>query len=125
MKSNSNVRPPILQDLGDGSWHYNYNIKEVQVTNESGEETTFFDYETVHVWGEPTYETLAPLVIAEKYSPSKETSLINKYNAFVLDISFDPEDKERYENYLITVFDLKAMIKEDLIIYKNQNNGNA
>ena len=34
MKSNSNDRPPILQDLGNGSWHYNYNITEVEVTPE-------------------------------------------------------------------------------------------
>ena len=114
MKSNSNVRPPILQDLGDGSWHYNYNIKEVPATSESGEETTAFEYETVHIWGKPTYEMLAPLVIAEKYSPSEETSLINKYNAFVMKLSIDTEDKERYENYLNEVSDLKAMIKEDL-----------
>ena len=114
MKSNSNLRPPVLQDLGDGSLHYNYNIKEVQVTSESGEETTAFEYETVHFWGKPTYEMLVPLVIAEKYSPSKEISLINNYNAFVLKLSVDKEDKERYENYLKTVADLKAMIKEDL-----------
>ena len=31
MKSNSNDRPPILQDLGNGSWHYNYNITEVEL----------------------------------------------------------------------------------------------
>jgi hypothetical protein len=114
MKSKSNTRPLILHDLGDGSWHYNYNIKEVQVTDENGEETTAFEYETVHIWGNPTYEALAPLVIAEKYSPSEETSLINKYNAFAMKMSFNTEDKERYETYLKTVADIKAMIKNDL-----------
>ncbi|MDR0420279.1 MAG: hypothetical protein LBH30_02335 [Prevotellaceae bacterium] len=114
MKSNSNVRPPILQDLGDGSWHYNYNIKEVPVTTESGEEKTAFEYETVHIWGKPDYDTLANAVIAEHYSISEETALINKYNAFSLKLSIDPADKEKYETYLKKVSDLKAMIKVDL-----------
>ena len=114
MKSSANVKPLVLQDLGGGSWHYNYHIKEVPVTRESGEETTAFEYETVHIWGNPTYEKLAPLVIAEKYTPSEETSLINKYNSFVLNMSVDTDDKERYETYLKTVAELKAMIKEDL-----------
>ena len=114
MKSNSDVKPPILQDLGDGSWYYNYHAKEVPATVEIGEGKTAFEYETVHIWGKPVYETLVPLVIAEKYSPSEETSLINKYNAFILKLSIDTEDKERYEAYLKTVSELKAMIKEDL-----------
>jgi hypothetical protein len=114
MKSNSNVRPPILLDLGDGSWHYNYNIKEVPVTTESGEEKTVFEYETVHIWGKPDYETLANAVIAEHYSLPEETALINKYNAFNLKLSIDPADKEKYETYLKEVSELKAMIKKDL-----------
>ena len=39
MKSNSNDRPPILQDLGNGSWHYNYNITEVEIQSEPMAET--------------------------------------------------------------------------------------
>ncbi|MDR1584839.1 MAG: hypothetical protein LBS07_01520 [Prevotellaceae bacterium] len=114
MKSNSDVRPSILQDLGDDSRHYNYNIKEVPVTTESGEEKTAFEYETVLIWGKPDYETLANAVIAEHYSPPEETALINKYNAFSLKLSIDPADKEKYETYLKKVSDLKAMIKVDL-----------
>ncbi|MDR3133726.1 MAG: hypothetical protein LBU42_06850 [Prevotellaceae bacterium] len=114
MKSNSDVRPPILQDLGDGSWHYNYNIKEVQRKTESEEEKTVFEYETIHIWGQPKYETLVPLVIAEQYSPSKETSLINKYNAYALKLSTNKQDKNDYEAYLAHTFEIKAMVKQDL-----------
>jgi hypothetical protein len=120
MKSNSDVRPPIFQDLGDGSWRYSYSIKEVQrstksmESTESGEEKTVFEYETVHIWGKPTYEALVPLVIAEQYSPSKETSLINKYNAYVLALSANPQDKDDYEAYLAHTFEIKATVKNDL-----------
>jgi hypothetical protein len=115
MKSNSDVRPPVLQDLGDGSWHYNYNVKEVPEKTESGEEKTVFEYDTVHIWGKPTYETLVPIVIAEQYGPSKETSLINKYNAYILGISTNPQDEEDYQAYLKHIFEIKAMVKHDLI----------
>ena len=65
MKSNSNDRPPILQDLGNGSWHYNYNITEVEVTPEPMAEAEgdqvpaarkAYDYDTVEIWGRPDYD---------------------------------------------------------------------
>jgi hypothetical protein len=119
MKSNSDVRPPIFQDLGDGSWHYNFNIKEVpavksNMREESGEEKIAFEYDTVLIWGKPTYEALVPLVIAEQYSPSKETSLINKYNAYVLKLSTNQQDKNDYQAYLAWTFEVKEMVKNDL-----------
>jgi hypothetical protein len=114
MLSNSDDRPPILQDLGDGSWYYNYNIQEIRKTDENGEEKTVFECETVHIWANPDYETLANAVIAEHYSPAEETALINKYNAFTLKLSINATDKENYETYLKRVSGLKAMIKADL-----------
>jgi hypothetical protein len=114
MKSNSDVRPHILLDLGDGSWHYNYHIKEEPVTTESGADKTAFEYETAHIWGKPDYDALANAIIAEHYSQAEETALINKYNAFTMKLSIDQADKEKYETYLKDVSGLKAIIKEDL-----------
>ncbi|MDR1403796.1 MAG: hypothetical protein LBJ60_08865 [Tannerellaceae bacterium] len=114
MKSNSDVRPPVLLDLGDGSWHYNYNVRKATIKNESGEEKTAFEYETVHIYGHIDYETLANAVIAENYSPSEETALINKYNSFTMKLSIDQADKEKYEAYLKKVSGLKSNIKKDL-----------
>jgi hypothetical protein len=106
MKSNSDVRPPVLLDLGDGSWHYNYHIKEVPVTTESGEEKTAFEYETVHIWGNPKYETLVSEIIAEHYSPSTEISLVNKGIA-------DRKNAE-YIAYRAWVAEIKETVKNDL-----------
>jgi hypothetical protein len=123
MISNSDIKPPILMNLGDGSWHYNYNIKEVTmpVTIESGEEKTAFEYETVHVWGKPGYEKLVPLVVATKYDTSKELSLTGKYNDFVLGISTNIADKTEYEAYRNEVLSIKAMIKADLQLVTDKN----
>ncbi|MDR1416569.1 MAG: hypothetical protein LBJ57_04010 [Prevotellaceae bacterium] len=106
MKSNSDVRPPILLDLGDGSWHYNYQVREVQVTRESGEEKAAFEYETLHVWGKPTYEKLVPMAVAEQYSPSDEISLVNK--------GIEDKENPEYVAYRAWVAEVKKIIKNDL-----------
>jgi hypothetical protein len=117
MISNSDNRPPVFLDLGDGSWHYNYNIKEVTKpagTIEGGEEKTAFEYETVHFWGKPEYEKIVPLVVANKYDTSRELSITGKYNDFVLNISTNEADKTEYEAYRKEVIAIKEMIKADL-----------
>jgi hypothetical protein len=57
---------------------------------------------------------LVPLIIAEQYSASKELSLINKYNAYILKISENEQDEENYKAYIQHTFDIKAMVKNDL-----------
>ena len=123
MKSNSNDRPPILQDLGNGSWHYNYNITEVEVQPEpmadtEGEQVqaarTASDYDTVEVWGRPDYDKCVKAVLRSRRDETEEFSLINKYNAFVLGLSTDEADKEEYEAFLTEVMAVKAMVRNDL-----------
>lgn len=123
MKSNSNDRPPILQNLGNGSWHYNYNITEVEVQPEPMAETEVeqaqaarkaYDYDTVEVWGRPDYDKCVKAVLRSRRDETEEFSLINKYNAFVLGLSTDEADKEEYEAYLTEVMAIKAMVRNDL-----------
>ena len=99
MKSNSNDRPPILQDLGNGSWHYNYNITEVEVTPEPMAEAEgdqvpaarkAYDYDTVEVWGRPDYDKCVKAVLRSR------------------------RDETEYENYLKEVLAVKAMVRADL-----------
>ena len=123
MKSNSNDRPAILQDLGNGSWHYNYNIAEVEVRPEpmavaEGEHAPTarkaYDYDTVEVWGRPDYDKCVKAVLRSRRDETEEFSLINKYNAFVLGLSTDEADKEEYEAFLTEVMAVKAMVRNDL-----------
>ena len=123
MKSNSNDRPPILQNLGNGSWHYNYNIAEVEVRPEpmavaEGEQAPAarkaYDYDTVEVWGRPDYDKCVKAVLRSRRDETEEFSLINKYNAFVLGLSTDEADKEEYEAFLTEVMAVKAMVRNDL-----------
>lgn len=101
-------------DLGDGSWHYNYNIAEVTKQTEDEQDKTVFEYDTVHFWGNPNYDVIATAAIAEQYTPAEETALINKYNAYILKQTISDSDKDKYVAYLQAVTNLKAMVKIDL-----------
>lgn len=127
MKSNSDVRPPILQNLGNGSWHYNYNIMEVELPAETIKETeeaegketpavrTGYDYETVEVWGNPDYDKCVKAVLRSRRDETEEFSFINKYNASVLGIAKDEAAETEYKAYLQEVVAVKAMVRSDLM----------
>lgn len=114
MHSNSNIKPPIFIDLGDGSYHYNYDIREVEVEDELKKRSIEYTYKTVHFWSKPKYETIVNAVIRARYDEAQELSLINKYNAFVLGLSKDPLDKAEYKAYLAEIIAIKQMVSEDL-----------
>lgn len=119
MKSSSDIRPAVIQPLGNGAYHYNYNIVERQETDsETGEVKTVYDYDTVKVWDKPTYEKLVKAVIREKLDETQEFAIINEYNAGVLGVITDAtkkqEAKQAYKDYLTFVAATKAMVKADL-----------
>lgn len=119
MKSSSDIRPAVIQPLGNGAYHYNYNIVERQETDpETGEVKTVYDYDTVKMWDKPTYEKLVKAVIREKLDETQEFAIINEYNAGVLGVITDTtkkqEAKQAYKDYLTFVAATKAMVKADL-----------
>lgn len=119
MKSSSDIRPAVIQPLGNGAYHYNYNIVERQETDtETGEVKTVYDYDTVKVWDKPTYEKLVKAVIREKLDETQEFAIINEYYAGVLGVITDTtkkqEAKQAYKDYLTFVAATKAMVKADI-----------
>lgn len=118
MKSNSNVRPAIIQDLGNGSFHYNYNVTERKIEDEEVGEKTVYDYDTVQVWEKPTYDNLTRAIIRSEIDETEEFSLINDYYAAQLGVETDEDRKAKavndYKAYLAHVADLKQMVRDDL-----------
>lgn len=119
MKSSSDIRPAIIEPLGNGAYYYNYNVVERKETDpETGEEKTVYDYDQVKVWDKPTYEKLVKTVIRDEIDETKEFSYVNDYNAAVLGIISDEAKKaeavKSYKEYLQFVVDVKAMVKRDL-----------
>lgn len=118
MKSNSNVRPAIIQDLGNGAYHYNYNVVERTIEDEETGEKTVYDYDTVQVWENPTYDNLTRAIIRSELDETEEFSLINDYYAAQLGIETNEDRKTKavndYKAYLAHVADIKQMVREDL-----------
>lgn len=127
MKSSSDVRPAIIQDLGNGSFHYNYNVTERKIEDEETGEKTVYDYDTVQVWGKPTYEKVTRAIICSEIDETEEFSLINDYYAAQLGIEKNTERKAKAENdykvYLTHVAEIKAMVKNDLATAGLETNG--
>lgn len=118
MKSSSNVRPDIIQDLGNGSFHYNYNIVEEKVADEEVGEKTVYNFDTVQVWEKPTYENLTRAVIRNEVDENEEFSLINDYYAAQLGMETDSARKAKavteYKDHLRRVIAIKTMVRADL-----------
>jgi len=119
MKSNSNARPPKILNLGNGRYHYNFNITEGTRTEEGPDGQTetrpSFDYDTVEIAGVPDYKKAVEARIRDKYSESEEFDLINSYNAAALGVDQDTEGEAvaKYTAYLRDLQDIKAEVAQD------------
>ena len=118
MKSSSDIRPDIIQDLGNGSFHYNYNIVEVKVADEEVDEKNAYNFDTVQVWEKPTYDNLTRAVIRNEVDENEEFSLINDYYAAQLGLETDDTRKAKavteYKAHLSRVIAIKNMVRADL-----------
>ncbi len=132
MKSNSNIRPTAIQLLGNGAYHYNYNIVErteevepqteatgdgVDIADTTPQTRTAYDYNTVEVWGVPNYKDLARVVIRSEVSETEEFGLINDYNLAKEEMITKADAAKAiadYKAHLTRVADIKAMVKRDL-----------
>ena len=129
MKSSSDVRPAIILPLGNGSYHYNYNIVEEKVEDpETGEKTEIRIIDLLYaalipsaneVWQKPDYENLTRAVIRSEIDETEEFSLINDYYAAQLSIETDEDRKAKavadYKAHLSRVIAIKTMVKNDLL----------
>lgn len=103
MKTSSNVRPQQIYPLGDDTFHFNYNIEEVFVENEEGEETKSFICDTVHV-SKVDYGTIVSAMIAEKYSLIEEIA-INRQRDSKL---------QEFQQYFDYCENCKSIVRESL-----------
>ena len=98
MKSSSNIAPKTTEYLGNGKYHYNYNVVQSEVDR--------FDYNQVVVKGEPTYESTVAAIIRERYTVDEEMAIQRKGIA--------DNSNQEFVDYNSFVEEVKAMVKEDL-----------
>lgn len=78
-------KPSKFEAVGNGSYLYRYNIKEVvpEMTEENSgnEHTSQWTCEEVTVWSPVSNDKITKAVIDDKWDSDKEQKLINEYNA--------------------------------------------
>ena len=105
MKSNSNINPNTIEAVGNGSYNVNYNITKSLIID-GNIQCESYDYETITVWGYPTYDTVVSEIIKEKYTYDFREAAIRKGISNPLD-----EDYVDFNNFAEQT---KVMVKEML-----------
>lgn len=117
MKSYSDNAPETFLNMGNGSWQYNFNVQEILVPVEGGEEgetRRAYEYESVIVWGLPTFASCVKAVLRDRRDETQEFNLVNRYNAYVLGLSEDESDRTDYIAYLREVAGVKLQVQQDI-----------
>lgn len=118
-RTESNVRPDKVEDLKNGYWFYNYDIKksdDLPMSENPSVDTEKYTYIQVRVEGEPTYKKCVELIIREYVTQSQEFDLINSYNRAAFNLLSEEESEKagnEYLDYLATLSEIKAKVKED------------
>lgn len=111
----TNVYPQTIQKLGNGTYYYNYDIKEVEVTNQEGDAKLEPQYNFIQVLlrGQPNYKDCVKAVVRSFLTIDEEFDLINSYNSYTENPSEDSTALSEYKEYLSKLKEIKAKVKED------------
>lgn len=111
-------KPPYLEAVGNGSYVYRFNIKEVvpELTDENAgeEKVSQWKCEEVTVWKPVTSDKVIEAVIRAKYTASAEIALVNKFNAYQRGLDVDASVVSEYTEYLSFVAEVKRTVRKDL-----------
>lgn len=117
MKSNSIDKPPVIQDLGNGAFYYNYAVTARTIVDPEGNESMSYDYQSIKLWGAPTRAGIVKAVIRDELDETAEFDLVNSYNAAqegLLDNDEASKAVAAYKAYILRLRQIKAFVKADL-----------
>ena len=100
-------QPPRLEAVGNGSWLYRWDIKEIPAAEETD---AVFECLEVLVWGTPTREIITAAVLTSMWPANEEAKLINDYNAAKEGL-LDNRYLQFYLDFIADRATLKAEIK--------------
>ena len=114
-----NVYPQVIQKLGNGTYYYNYDIREVEAEVEILDEKDSTKFETQYNFiqvllnGQPNYKDCVRAIIRSFITIDEEFDLINSYNSYSENLTSDSEVINEYKEYLNILKQIKAKVKED------------
>ena len=119
MKAFYDNQPSKLEPVGNGSYHYRYNISEVEkpLQGEEGEQSqTQWECEEVVVWAPLSTNKITEKVLTERWDGNYEQKLVNEYNSAQMGLLSEEEAAlriEAYKAFLTERAALKAMVDSD------------
>lgn len=117
---NSNIAPTITENLGNGNWYYNYDIKSEKIKLPLQENETVpkeeirYNYIQIKLSDKPEYKKCVELLIREFITQTQEFDLINSANKAILSGAKSNEDITKYREYLDKVEEIKEKVAKDL-----------
>ena len=114
-----NVCPQTIQKLGNGTYYYNYDIREVEAEVEILDEKDSTKFETQYNFiqvllnGQPNYKDCVRAIIRSFITIDEEFDLINSYNSYTKNLSTDSSIITDYQEYLTKLMDIKNKVKKD------------
>ena len=114
-----NVCPQVIQKLGNGTYYYNYDIREVEAEVEILDEKDSTKFETQYTFiqvllnGQPNYKDCVRAIIRSFITIDEEFDLINSYNSYTKNLSTDSSIITDYQEYLTKLMDIKNKVKKD------------
>ena len=124
MKTYSDNKPKVFEPIANGSFRYNYNIKEIEVDrfdiinneNEINIKQIQWEYDNVIIYLPIDKDKITKAVIANTWNIDYENKLINDYNEISLGNLTEEEIDKRTNNYITFLQErkrLKEMIDND------------
>lgn len=115
-----NVYPQTIQKLGNGTYYYNYDIKEVEaeVRDYEGDTKLELQYNFIQVLlsGQPNYKDCVKAIVRSFLTVDEEFDLINSYNSYTENPTGDSEALLEYKEYLSKLKEIKTKVKQDFSI---------
>ena len=109
----SNIKPNVIEQLGNNTYYYNYNITSDHNINENGEQETIYNFIQIHLTGIPDYKDCIKNIIREYVSQEEEFDLINSYNKVQITGEKNSEDVKKYTDYINLLNEIKTNVKKD------------
>lgn len=117
MKAFYDNQPSKLEPVGNGSYHYRYNISEVEKPLQSEDiEQSQWECEEVIVWAPLSANKITEKVLTERWDSNYEQKLVNEYNSAQFGMMSVEEATKRinaYKEFLIARAALKALVDFD------------
>lgn len=114
------IVPTITENLGNGNWYYNYDIKseKVELPLQEGEtvpkEEIIYNYIQVKLSEKPKYKKCVELLIRKFVTQTQEFDLINSANKDILSGVKSSENITKYKDYLNKIEEIKEKVAKDL-----------